>query len=66
MRTPVSLKGRVQIDVCDYLAIDDDEGIAVKKLARVVDSSARPQNLRLFDVVQFYPKPASIAECSTD
>src|SRR6185369_3252196 len=55
-----------QIDVGNDLAVDREKGFVVEKLAGVVESPARAENHRFFDVVQLHAKLAAVAQCRAD
>jgi hypothetical protein len=62
----VYLKRRIQIDVRDYFAVDNDEGVSVQQSSRIVERATGAQYYGLVDIIQFHPKTAAIAECATD
>src|SRR5262245_48349326 len=45
----MSRNGRAEIDVGDYLAVDDDEGLFVQLIADAIQRAGRAEYLRLFD-----------------
>jgi len=60
------LESATQIDIGDYLSVDGDKGFTLEKLTRVIEGSARSQNLRFFNVMKFYAEATPIAERSAN
>ena len=58
------LKGRIQVNVSDYLTVDYYEGITIKKRASIIECTTRAKNGRLFDISQRNIKTTAIAERS--
>src|SRR6185369_8301271 len=56
------LKSRVQIDVCDYLSIDDNKCVVAEKIASVVERTTCTENYRLFNVGKFHAKCTAISQ----
>jgi hypothetical protein len=66
VRPPVRAKRRRQVNVRDDLAVDDEEGVAVEQMPRVVERAARPEDGLLLDVVQPDAEAAAVAQRRAD
>jgi len=58
----MSLDRSLQVDIGNDLPVDDDERLAFKKLSRVIERTARPENYRFFNVMQLDAKTTAITQ----
>src|SRR6185503_138725 len=58
----MSLQRGVQVNISDYLSIDNYECLAIEQGARVADASARAQDFRLLNIMQLDAKLAAVAK----
>src|ERR1044072_3475132 len=63
-RAPVRFERGIEVDVGGDLAVDDDEGAAFQKCARVVERAARAEDRRLVDVVEAHAEAREIGRAS--
>src|SRR5215471_8304181 len=58
----MSCDGRAQINVSNYLSIDDNESLFFKVLAGVVQSAAGPEDHRFVNILEMKSELATVAE----
>ena len=45
----MSFRGRANIDICNYLTVNDQNRFAVEKVAGIIKRTGRSEDVRFFD-----------------
>ena len=61
----MDIQSRTQIDIRNYLPVNDDERLSIKQITSIVERSASAQNLGLVHIIEVDAEFAAVAQRSS-